>query len=163
MFRTVPLSFIRSFSACLQTVSKPVWHISLLCVQWRTPDDGQTNCPKHVEFYSKNKFEKLVHLVGFIIRSEWLVSLAGRFISRGQSPWYLLNLLLPLNINTDTTMATMRSFRIVCSSNNRTSQNVQLNVISHSWCIPGKATAAPLYLTQTHVTYLPGTIQYTAT
>ena len=23
--------------------------------------------PKHVEFYSKNKFEKLVHLVGFII------------------------------------------------------------------------------------------------
>jgi len=26
------------------------------------------NCPKHVEFYSKNKFEKLVHLVGLIIR-----------------------------------------------------------------------------------------------
>ena len=26
------------------------------------------NCPKHVEFYSKNKFEKFVHLVGFIIR-----------------------------------------------------------------------------------------------
>ena len=26
------------------------------------------NCPKHVEFYSKNKFEKSVHLVGFIIR-----------------------------------------------------------------------------------------------
>ena len=21
-------------------------------------DDGQSNCPKHVEFYSKNKFEK---------------------------------------------------------------------------------------------------------
>jgi len=33
-----------------------------------TPDDGQRNCPKHVEFYSKNKFEKLGHLVGFIIR-----------------------------------------------------------------------------------------------
>ena len=25
-------------------------------------------CPKYVEFYSKNKSEKLVHLVGFIIR-----------------------------------------------------------------------------------------------
>jgi len=25
------------------------------------------SCPKHVEFYSKNKFEKSVHLVGFII------------------------------------------------------------------------------------------------
>ena len=34
----------------------------------KTPDDGQRNCPKHVEFYSKNIFEKLVHLVGFIIR-----------------------------------------------------------------------------------------------
>jgi len=33
----------------------------------KTPDDGQRSCPKHVEFYSKNKFEKLVHLVGFII------------------------------------------------------------------------------------------------
>ena len=32
------------------------------------PDDGQRNFPKHVEFYCKNKFEKLVHLVGFIIR-----------------------------------------------------------------------------------------------
>jgi len=33
-----------------------------------TPDDGQRNCPKHVDFYSKNKFQKLVHLVTFIIR-----------------------------------------------------------------------------------------------
>ena len=48
--------------------AKPVRHIPLLCVQWKTPDDGQRNCPKHVEFYSKNKFGKLVHLVGFIIR-----------------------------------------------------------------------------------------------
>ena len=34
----------------------------------KTPDDGQRNCSKHVEFYSKNKLEKLVHLVGFIVR-----------------------------------------------------------------------------------------------
>jgi hypothetical protein len=31
-------------------------------------DDGQRICPKHVEFYSKNKFEKLAHLVVFITR-----------------------------------------------------------------------------------------------
>jgi len=43
-------------------------HLLSLCVQLKIPDDGQRNCPKHVEFYSKNKFEKLVHLVGFIIR-----------------------------------------------------------------------------------------------
>jgi hypothetical protein len=31
-------------------------------------DDGQRNCAKRIEFCSKNKFEKLVHLIGFIIR-----------------------------------------------------------------------------------------------
>jgi len=79
MFRTVPLYIVRSFSlytqqwymsyslragsgrnpfwSCSQAVSKPLWHIPSLCVQWKTPDDGQRNCPKHVEFYSKNKWE----------------------------------------------------------------------------------------------------------
>jgi len=33
----------------------------LVCVQWRIPDDGQRNCPKHVEFHSKIK----------ILRSGW--------------------------------------------------------------------------------------------
>ena len=56
------------FADSSQAVSKPVWHISLLYVQWKTPDDGQWNCPKHLELYSKNIFWKLVHLVGFIIR-----------------------------------------------------------------------------------------------
>jgi len=47
--------------------------VSITCMYYcvyseKTPDDGQRNCPKHVEFYSKNKFEKLVHLVGFIVR-----------------------------------------------------------------------------------------------
>jgi len=55
-------------SSCSQAVSKPVWHIPLLNVGWKTPDDGQRNCPKHVDFYSKNKFEKLVHLIAFMIR-----------------------------------------------------------------------------------------------
>ena len=81
MFRTVTLSIIRSFSLhtqqwymsyrfadSLRAVSKPVWHIPLLCVQWKTRDDWQRNCPKHVEFYSKNKFEKFVRLFSFIVR-----------------------------------------------------------------------------------------------
>ena len=106
----------RTSWSCSQAVSKPVWHIPLLCVQWKTLDDGQRNCPKHVEFfisvfnqldaqnlfhnnfvhqvkywdkytemhgqqnvkkivefYSKNKFEKLVHRVGFIIRTRNLI------------------------------------------------------------------------------------------
>jgi len=88
MFRTVPVSIIRSFSVytqqwymsyrfadwvpswyCSQAVSKTVWHIPLLCVQWKTPDDGQRNCPKHIDFHSKNNFEKSMNLVGFIKRN----------------------------------------------------------------------------------------------
>jgi hypothetical protein len=41
----------------------------LLAVCTVLSDDGHRNCPKHVEFYSKNKFEKLVHLVCFITRT----------------------------------------------------------------------------------------------
>jgi len=91
LFRTVPLFIIRSFSLytqqwymsyrlcwqlssrsicfCSTVVSKHLWHIPLLCAQWKTPDDGQRKCPKQVEFHSKNKFEKLVHMVGFILRN----------------------------------------------------------------------------------------------
>jgi len=32
-------------------------------------NDGQENCAKHVQSYSKNLFEKLVHLVGLILRT----------------------------------------------------------------------------------------------
>ena len=58
--------------------SQAVWHIPLLCVQWKTPDDGQRNCPKHVDFYSKKKFEKLVHLLGCIIRRQYLPSITNK-------------------------------------------------------------------------------------
>ena len=49
--------------------NKNLYDIYYCCVySKKTPYDGQRNCPKHVEYYSKNKFEKLVHLVCFIIR-----------------------------------------------------------------------------------------------
>ena len=54
---------------CSLAVGIPVWHTPFMCVQWKTPDDGQRNFPKHVEFHPENKFEKLVYLVGFIIRN----------------------------------------------------------------------------------------------
>jgi hypothetical protein len=40
-------------------LSANLYDIPLLCVQRKTPDDGQRNCPKHVEFYSKNKFDHM--------------------------------------------------------------------------------------------------------
>ena len=61
-------SGVLSWSCWSQAVSKTVWHIPLLCVQWKTADDGQRNCAKHVDFYCENKSEKLVHLIGFVIR-----------------------------------------------------------------------------------------------
>jgi len=82
MFRAVRLPIIMSFSlytqqwymsyrfadillaSCQQTC---MTYTIAVCIV-KTPDDGRRNCPKHVDFYSKNKFEKLVHLVGFIIR-----------------------------------------------------------------------------------------------
>ena len=66
MFRTVPLPIIGGFSLYTQK-----WFMSYrfaVCGQWKTPDDGQKNCPKHIEFYSKNKFEKSVYRVTLTIR-----------------------------------------------------------------------------------------------
>jgi hypothetical protein len=67
-YRFVDSFRVGSWSCCSKAVYKPVWNIPLLRVQWITPGDGQRNCPKYVEFHFQNKFEKLEHLVGFIIR-----------------------------------------------------------------------------------------------
>jgi len=51
MFRTVPLSIIRSFftvHTAMVYVIQVCWH---LVSRIRTADDGQRNCPKRVEFY----------------------------------------------------------------------------------------------------------------
>ena len=77
------------------THSSGIWHIGLLCVQWKTADDGQRNCPKHAVFYSKNKFEKLVHLVGFIIRIYYDARSPGRHLVLGLSTWRLFNQNVP--------------------------------------------------------------------
>jgi len=81
MFQTVPLSIIGIFftvhtamvyviQVCRQLASKlsaNLYDIYHCCVySEKNPDDGQRNCPKHVEFYSENKFEKLVRLVGLL-------------------------------------------------------------------------------------------------
>jgi len=35
-------------------------------VKWRTLDERQRNCPKHVKFLDKNKFGKISVSLGFI-------------------------------------------------------------------------------------------------
>jgi hypothetical protein len=58
----------------------------MLCVQCQTSDDGQRNCPKHVEFCFKNKLKKLVHLIGFIIRINHYARSSECQISQMQIP-----------------------------------------------------------------------------
>jgi len=54
VFRTVPLSFIRSISTLYTQQQVFVMlvlarRIPIACIHcWDTPDDGQWNCPKHV-------------------------------------------------------------------------------------------------------------------
>jgi len=89
MFRTVPLSIIRILSlytamvyviqVCWQLASRIRTELILLASCQQTcmyccvysekllmMDRG--TCPEHVEFYSKIKFEKLVHIFDFIIK-----------------------------------------------------------------------------------------------
>ena len=54
-------------------------------VQWKTPDDGQRNCPEHVEFLDKNKFRELVRVLVLLKRNTnhnckvgWLSRYTGR-------------------------------------------------------------------------------------
>jgi len=65
MFRTVPLSIIGSFSLYTQQ-----WYMS-----YKFPDSLRAGSgrkwfgPEPVAFYSKNKFEQLVHLVAFYYKN----------------------------------------------------------------------------------------------
>ena len=80
MFRTIFPSIIMSSRLYIQqqafvkqilrvlTSKQTAVSVWLLYVQSCTPDDGRKDRPKHVECYSKiNKFDTLVHLVGFTI------------------------------------------------------------------------------------------------
>jgi len=85
MFRTVPLSIIRSLftvhsamiyviqicrqlSSRTRSCSKAVWHIPLLSVQWINSWWWTDELSETCRFSCQNKFVKLVHLVGFITK-----------------------------------------------------------------------------------------------
>ena len=78
MFRAIPLSIIRSFSMYTQRV---VYVTQVCCVYSEKLLMMDRGTARNMQFYSKNKFEKLVHLVGFIIRivynsfKLWIISM----------------------------------------------------------------------------------------
>ena len=65
MVYVINVSEFVSFLVGLRTYQHPG---TIVVCTVKSANNGQRNCPKHVEFYAKNKFENLVHLVGFIIR-----------------------------------------------------------------------------------------------
>jgi len=54
--------------SCSKAVYKPVWHISLLSVQWINSWWWTEELPETCRVSCQNKFGKLVHLVGYIIK-----------------------------------------------------------------------------------------------
>ena len=54
--------------SCSKAVYKPVWHIPLLSVQWVNSWWWAEELPETCGVSRQNKFVKLVHLVGFIIK-----------------------------------------------------------------------------------------------
>ena len=95
MFRTVPLSIIRSFSLHSQQwhmsyrfadrlLSANMYDIYHCCVCSEKPLMMDRGTVRNMQrFYSKNKFEKLVHLVGFVVRIYYDARSAERQIWRG--------------------------------------------------------------------------------
>ena len=57
----------RSKCSCSQAVSKHIWHTPLLCVQWKNSWWWTEELSETCRISFQNKFEKLVHLEGFII------------------------------------------------------------------------------------------------
>ena len=128
-----------------QAVSKPVGHIPLLCIQWKTPDDGQWNCPKHVDFHSKNKFEKLVPLVGFVIREvgHWNVSYVYVWTTDIES---LYNCAVHKFTKAQQFRACCRTWLLCdCTGGNRLQYELFPSVIPPGLCCTVLATQFPLH------------------
>jgi hypothetical protein len=71
------------------THNNGICHRGLLTA-FEQDQDGTWNCPKHVEFHSKNIFEKLVHLVGFIISNKcWFRVLSHSSLPQNDTATYI--------------------------------------------------------------------------
>ena len=62
-------SLLAGSGSCSQSVNKTCMTYNRRVYSEKSPGGGHRNCPKHVQFYSKNKFDKIsASSVGFIIR-----------------------------------------------------------------------------------------------
>ena len=69
MFLVLVLILVPSWS-CSKAVCKPLWHIPLLNVQWIKSWWWTEELSEACRVSCQNKFVKLVHLVGFVIKKD---------------------------------------------------------------------------------------------
>jgi hypothetical protein len=147
MYQTVSLFIIRSFSlytqqwyvsyrfavaSCQQTCMTYTIAVCTLRNSWWRKRD----CPKHVEFHSKNKFEKLIHLVGFIIGmlSRYTVTWTSNTKPCLYSDCYLLLLLLSFyDTSNPKDYITLYSYNNVDSNSGHSELNCRM--ISEEWIV----------------------------
>ena len=77
--------------SCLKAVYKPVWHILLLSVQWINSWWWTEELSETWRFSCQNKYVKLVHVFGFIIKKEMCLHTSEKI---GKKSMYTLLLAL---------------------------------------------------------------------
>jgi len=111
-FFTAHTAMVHVIQVCWQLASSI--GTELQCIQWKTRDDGWRNCSKHVEFYSKNKFEKLVHLVGFIMRM--LLSILRTTMFQNKGYWWIKSFQVGSLNHTTAVLKHLNTCKFLCPS-----------------------------------------------
>ena len=83
--------------SCWRAVYKPVWHTPLLSVQWINSWWWTDELPETCRVSCQNKFVKLVHLVGFIIKK--FVTMHGHMNVKNKRKFGCMSALHALLIN----------------------------------------------------------------
>jgi hypothetical protein len=66
--------------SCPKAVYKPVWHIPMLSVQWINSWWWTEELSETFRISCQNKFLKLLHLVGFVIKKHWTFFIKTRSV-----------------------------------------------------------------------------------
>jgi len=97
-FFTVHAGMVSIIQVCSQAVSKPVWYTPFLCVQWKTRDGGQRNCPKHVVSF-QNKIWEISAFSWFYYKKGRRVSFLKGKVARGVTKTTHLHVVLKLQLH----------------------------------------------------------------
>ena len=87
--------------SCSKAVYKRVWHIPLLSVQWMNSWWWTEELSETCRVSGQNKFVKLVHLVGFIIKNHEVLLLFINLLGYFKKLWKLLRYVVTIILASD--------------------------------------------------------------